>query len=188
MFWSSSSLNWRLLESSVGRVGEMASTWGVYAGSYAQKTEKHGWSGQCCQEQYIQGIYCMLHVRKAEWDTNQSHRKHFHGWDGFESWKVKNHTQNACQNYINRFLKDIWILKSGCSREVPLTLLCSPTLKTIRSELTEKTQHSFWPSQHHFDHESRSRSFKIYSQHPVCQQLWQQPTRFLFVTTKTDRI
>ena len=37
----------------------------------------------------------------------------------FESWKVRVHTQNASQSHLHCFLKDIWILKSGCSLKSP---------------------------------------------------------------------
>ena len=37
----------------------------------------------------------------------------------FESWQVRIHFQNASQNHFYCFLKDIWILKSGCSLKSP---------------------------------------------------------------------
>ena len=38
----------------------------------------------------------------------------------FESWKVKNHTQNASQHHFYCFLKDIWTLKSDGSLKSPI--------------------------------------------------------------------
>ena len=35
----------------------------------------------------------------------------------FESWKVKNHTQNSSQHHLYCFLEDLWILGYGCSRK-----------------------------------------------------------------------
>ena len=37
----------------------------------------------------------------------------------FESWKVKNDTQNTSQHHFYYFLKDIWSMKSSCSWKGP---------------------------------------------------------------------
>ena len=51
------------------------------------------------------------------------------GWTGLKSepWKVKNHILNASQHHFYCFLKEIWILKSGCSWESPTHAHCSHT-------------------------------------------------------------
>ena len=38
----------------------------------------------------------------------------------FESWKAQNHIQNASQHHFCCFLREIWILKSGCSQKSPI--------------------------------------------------------------------
>ena len=54
----------------------------------------------------------------------------------FESWKVKNHTQNASQQHFYCFLKDIWILKSDCSLKSPI----HPSAKRMNfSDATSKS-------------------------------------------------
>ena len=42
----------------------------------------------------------------------------------FESWKRRNHTQNASQSRNYCFVKDIWILKPGCSLKSPTHDIC----------------------------------------------------------------
>ena len=39
----------------------------------------------------------------------------------FESWKVRNHIQNASHHHFYCFLKAVRILKSGCGLKIPLT-------------------------------------------------------------------
>ena len=58
---------------------------------------------------------------KNSWTGHRSIQNKIQYMDGtglrFESWKMENHTQNASQHHSYCFLKEIWILKFGCSQK-----------------------------------------------------------------------
>ena len=65
-------------------------------------------------------------------------------WLKFESWEMKNHTQNAFQYHFYCFLKETWILKFGCSLESPIYVLCMTYLVVQKSHKSFKLVCQFW--------------------------------------------
>ena len=89
-----------------------------------------------------------------------------------ESWKVRNHAENASQRHFYCFLKGIWILKSGCSPKSPI-------------HATHDTQHDTHTT-HHMTHDTHDTRYSPHDGeiHQTHEMLGRPPQRIVLLHAK----